>query len=213
VASLNEYITALRDLVHDPNAQFFTDTTLTRYINDGRNRVCQDTKCLRQLVPSIQLSQNVEQYAVNGVLGAFNGRAIDVMEIDLYDGGTRYPLRYLPWTRFNATYRYWTGNTQKPEAFTRMGGLSIFIGPMPNQTYNSDWIIAINPNPLVNNASVEEIPTPFTEPVVYWAGYLARFGEQSMAEAAIYKQEYVTRKNMVQRSFMTWVIPDPYADD
>jgi hypothetical protein len=212
--ALNDYITALRDLVHDPSANFFTNATLTRYINDGRNRICQDTKCLRQLVPSITLTYNVEQYLINSSgLGIFQGRAIDVMEVDLYDGGTRYPLRYLPWSRFNTTYRYFTGNLQKPEAFTRMGGLSLFIGPTPNQNYNSDWIIAVNPIPLVDNTTVDEIPVPFTEPVVFWAAYLARLGEQSLAEADIFKQQYESRKQMVQRSFQTWVIPDPYADD
>lgn len=213
--ALNDYIAALRDLVHDPNAQFFSNSTLTRYINDARNRVAQDTKCLRQLMPSITLTQGQEQYPLNNAaaFGTFNGRLIDVMEIDFYDGGIRYPLRYLPWSRFNTTYRYWPLNTQKPEAFCRMGALTIFVGPIPDQTYNSDWIIAINPNPLVDNTTVEEIPVPFTEPVIYWAAYLARYGEQSMGEAAIFKQEYISRRNMVQRSFMTFVIPNPYAEE
>lgn len=200
--------------MHDPSANNWTNTQLTKYINDGRNRVCQDTKCLRQLVPSILLTAAQEQYQIADVALAagLTGRIIDVMEVTLYWGSIRYPLTYLPWTTLNARYRYWTQLLNRCEAWTRMGALSVFFAPIPDQAYRTDWIIAINPNPLVDDTSVEEIPAPFTEPIVYWAAYIAKFGEQAMGEAAIFKNEYVTRRGMVQRSFMTFTTVDPYAN-
>jgi hypothetical protein len=212
--SLDDYISDVRDLLHDPEAEFWDDTKLTKYINDGRNRVCQDTKCLRQVAAGITLAAGQEQYLLASMgFGIFNGRVIDVMEIDLYYGSTRYPLYYKPWTKLNANFRYWVNNQQRPQLFTRMGALSVYIAPIPDQNYLSDWILAINPYPLIDNNTAEEIPAPFTEPVIYWAAYRAKFGEQSLGEAQIFKNEYISRRNMVQRSFMTFINPDQYAED
>lgn len=212
--ALNEYIAQLRDLLHDPSSNNWSNAQLTKYINNGRQRVCQDTKCLRQLVPNIALVAAQEQYQIATIASAasLDQRVIDVMAIDFYWGTTRYPLAYLPWTVLNARYRYWQNLTNRCEAWTRMGGLSIYVAPIPDQAYRTDWIIAINPLPLVDDTTVEEIPPPFTDPIIYWAAYIAKFGEQSMGEAAIFKNEYKERRGMVQRSFMTINIPDHYAN-
>jgi hypothetical protein len=209
--ALTNYITQVRRLLHDPNGALWSDSELTDYINDGRNRVCQDTKCLRQ-VTSVTLTAGVEQYTITTLADSAGlaPRIVDVMGIDLYWGSTRYSLSYAAWTVFNANLRYWQNMQQRPIAFTRMGGLQVFFGPVPDQAYLTDWTVAINPNPLVTDATVEEIPVPFTESIRYWAAYQAKFKEQAMGEANIFENEYRKRLLMNQRSFMTRVIPDPY---
>jgi hypothetical protein len=139
----------------------------------------------------------------------FNTRVIDVMSIDVYWGQQRNPLAYLPWTQFSAQLRYWQNLQQRPIAFTRMGALSIYFGPIPDQAYVTDWIVAINPNPLVTDATVEELPVPFPEPVAYWAAYAAKFKEQAIGEAKLFKEEYRSRLFMISRSFFTRNIVDP----
>lgn len=209
--ALSKYITQTRRLLHDPNGQLWSDAQLTDYINDGRNRVCQDTKCLRQIT-SVTLTAGVEQYTI-ATLADSLGLApfiVDVMGIDLYWGSTRYSLSYAPWTTFNANLRYWQNLQQRPIAFTRAGALSVYFGPIPDQAYLTDWNVSINPNTLVTDSTPEQIPVPFTEPVQYWAAYQAKFYEQAMGEANLFENEYKKRVLMNQRSFMTRVIPDPY---
>jgi hypothetical protein len=61
--SLSTYITQVRRLLHDLNGQYWSDSELTDYINDARNRVCKDTRCLRQqIVNFVTLTQGTEQY-------------------------------------------------------------------------------------------------------------------------------------------------------
>ena len=44
--TLSTYITQVRRLLHDVNANFWTDPELTDYINEARNRLVRDTGCL-----------------------------------------------------------------------------------------------------------------------------------------------------------------------
>jgi hypothetical protein len=207
--ALTTYINDLRDILHDPTAQFWSDQSLTNYINKGRNRVCQDTKCLRQPIVGFALTTGQEQYLISSLPVAYRSRIIDVMSIDLYWGQTRNPLMYMPFTQFSAQLRYWQNYLQRPVAYSRMGALSIYFGPVPDQAYLTDWIVAINPNPLVDDTTVEEIPVPFTEPVIFWAAYEAKFKEQAIGEAKLFKDEYKSRVLMIASAFFTRMIPDP----
>lgn len=51
--NLSGYITEVRRLLHDANANFYTDQQLTDYINSARERTVRDTGCLR----TIQVTQ------------------------------------------------------------------------------------------------------------------------------------------------------------
>lgn len=51
--NLSGYITEVRRLLHDANANFYTDQQLTDYINSARARTVRDTGCLR----TIQVAQ------------------------------------------------------------------------------------------------------------------------------------------------------------
>jgi hypothetical protein len=50
MATLNTYITEVQRLLHDANANFYTTSQLTDYINSARERVVRDTGCLREIV-------------------------------------------------------------------------------------------------------------------------------------------------------------------
>jgi hypothetical protein len=47
--TLQGYITQVRWLLHDANANFYTNPQLTSYINTARERIVRDTGCLRQI--------------------------------------------------------------------------------------------------------------------------------------------------------------------
>jgi hypothetical protein len=213
--TLQTYITQVQRLLHDPNATFWPIAELTDYINDGRNRIAQDTKCLRQLATNITLTQGQELYNVNETIAMAtpavgNVSVIDVLGITLYWGNSRYKLNYASFTELDARARAWQLYQDRPVLFTRMGALNVYLAPIPDQDYFTDWDVAILPPAMVNTTDTERIPPPFQDPVQYWAAFRAKFKEQALGESKIFKDEYARQGLMAQRAFMTRVIPNPY---
>lgn len=215
---LSTYILQVRRLLHDLNAQYWTDAELTDYVNDARNRVCKDTRCLRQqFVNLVTLAQGVEQYSIPSITAllptpAFaNYTIIDVMGINILWGTTRVKLAQLGWDRFDAQFRYWSTMQAKPVCYSRMGALNIYVGPAPDQSYQSDWDIAMQPPPLTSDTTPEPIPDPFTTPVKYYAAHLAKFREQSIGESTLFSKMYIAQVKTEATAFMGRYIPNFYA--
>lgn len=276
--TLQGYITQVRRLLHDANANFYTDQQLTDYINGARERIVRDTGCLRTIqvtqtptspTPggpnpyywSANRSVNSGDYIVSnifiyqaqnsGTLGTtappypsgtnnyppstpfLNGtvnllyagpaevvnysclpqglNTLDVLNINIYWGNTRIPLRYLPWTQFNAELRFWQNYINRPIAFSIFGQQQIYLSPVPDQVYTMELDTVILPTPLVNLMDSDSINDPYTNPVQFYSAYLAKYYEQSYGEAEIYKQEYLKQTQSVLVSTYTRRIPDPYS--
>jgi hypothetical protein len=283
--TLSGYITEVRRLLHDANGNFYTDTELTDYINDARERLVRDTGCLR----IVQISQtplkvrstdtisgatptnptawaastaltlnsfvfsNIFIYQVtqagttgteppaypasnsnyppttqflNGTVGlTYVGnceniyyaslpqglQTLDVLNINLYWGNTRVPMRYMPWTQFNAELRFWQNYIGRPISFTVYGQSQIFISPVPDQIYQLEIDTTVLPTPLVAGTDQDTINSPYTSPVAFYAAYKAKYKEQSFGEAEIFKQEYIKQAQAVLNSVFTRRIPDPYS--
>jgi len=280
MATLSSYITEVRRLLHDANANFWTDSELTDNINDARERVVRDTGCLRTIqisytpvapnnTAATQWSASlavttgsyifsgiyIYQVTVGGTLGtspppypgsgvnlyppstAFtNGTAtllyygpcevipfsslpngistLDVLNINLYWTNSRIPLRYLPWSQFNAQLRYWQNNVQRPICFSMFGQNQIYVGPVPDQSYviEMDTVILPSALTLASPAVTDQINDPYTVPVAFYAAYKAKYKEQSYGEAEIYKQEYIKQTQAVLSSVFTRRIPDSYSN-
>ena len=213
--ALTAYTTQVQRLLHDPNFQFYQQNELTDYINEARNRVCKDSRCLRTYVPNaFTATQGVEQYLFTNIsppVSLTGYTPIDIMGATVIWGQTRIKLAYMPWTRFDANMRYWTSMQSRPVAYTRLGTQSIFLGPTPDQSYQVDLDVSLIPPPLVTDATVEPIPEPFTSPIKYYAAYLAKFREQAMGEANLFHTEYLNSIKREAAAFMGRIIPDPYA--
>lgn len=140
-------------------------------------------------------------------------QTLDVLNLNIYWGNTRVPLRYLPWTNFNAQLRYWQNYIGRPVCFSVYGQQQIYIAPVPDQTYVCEIDTVILPTPLVltNPSATDPINDPYTSPVAFYACYKAKYKEQSYGEAEIYKQEYIKQVNSVLNSVFTRRIPDPYS--
>ena len=136
---------------------------------------------------------------------------MDVLNINLYWGNTRIPLRYLPWTQFNAELRFWQNYIGRPIAFTMYGPQTIYISPVPDQVYTMELDTVILPADLVNGSDVDAIPVPWTTPVAYYACYTAKFKEQSYGEAEIFKDQYKQQALSVLNTTFTRRMPDPYS--
>ena len=279
-ATLQSYITEVRYLLHDANANFYSNDQLTGYINAARERVVRDTGCLRTIqttqIPctpvagganpvswqaGLTVSTNdyvfnnifIYQVTGSGVLGTSappypsganvfppstpftdgtatlqysgpaeiipfstlsTGQTLDILNITLYWGNSRIPLRYLPWSNFNAQLRYWQNYVGRPVCFSVYGQSQIYISPVPDQSYVIEIDTTILPTPSTqdNANAVDPINDPYTTPVAFYAAYKAKYKEQSYGEAEIYKQEYMKHVNAVQNSVFTRRIPDPYSN-
>jgi len=142
-----------------------------------------------------------------------NGTTLDILNVNIYWGNSRIPLRYLPWSNFNAQLRYWQNYVGRPICFSVYGQNTIYIGPVPDQAYVVEIDSTILPTSLTQQSpnAVDQITDPYTTPVPFYAAYKAKYKEQSYGEAEIYKQEYLKQVNAVLNSTFTRRIPDPYS--
>ena len=164
-------------------------------------------------VGSIQLQYDSPCEVINFASLPSGIQTLDVLNLNLYWGNSRIPLRYLPWTNFNAQLRYWQNYVGRPVCFSVYGQSQIYIGPIPDQSYAIDLDTVILPPALTqsNLTAVDVINDPYTTPVAFYAAYKAKYKEQSYGEAEIYKQEYLKHVNAVLNSVFTRRIPDPYS--
>ncbi len=206
--TLTGYITDTRRLLHDVNANFWTDAELTSYINDGRNTLVRDTGCNRVL-QSYTAPYNVETIDFSGL--PEGTKTIDILNINLYWGNSRVPLYYFPWTNFNAQLRYWQNYTGRPMAFSMYGPKKIFIGPKPDQAYVMELDTVVEVDPMVTGSEVETLPNPFIEAVPFYAAYIAKYPEQSFGEAEIFKNEYTKHVMEALNGTFTRRLPTPFV--
>ena len=141
------------------------------------------------------------------------GTTLDILNVNVYWGNSRIPLRYLPWSNFNAQLRYWQNYVGRPVCFSVYGQNTIYIGPVPDQAYVIEIDSTILPTALVSSTPNvnDQIQDPYTTPVAFYAAYKAKYKEQSYGEAEIYKQEYLKHIQAVLNSVYTRRIPDPYS--
>lgn len=277
MATLSSYITECRRLLHDANANFWTDSELTDYINDAREHTVRDTGALRTIqIANTPIGANGTAAVVWPISGAVtagtyyfsniftylctvsgttsdtappypgtspfppstaftNGTAtfqyyapaeqipystlpqgnntLDVLNFNLFWGNSRIPLRYLPWTNFNAQLRYWQNYVGRPVCFSIFGQNTIFISPVPDQSYTIELDTVILPPPLslTTPDAPDVILEPYTNPVAYFACHKAKYKEQSYGEADIFQQQYLKDVNGVLNSVFTRRIPNPYS--
>lgn len=160
---------------------------------------------------TLQYSSNAEVISLAALPNGI--QTLDVLNVTLYWGNSRIPLRYLPWSNFNAQLRYWQNYVGRPICFSTYGQGQLYIAPVPDQSYAIEVDTVILPQPLSINTpnAVDVIVDPYTTPVAFYAAYKAKYKEQSYGEAEIYKQEYAKHVQAVLNSVYTRRIPDPYS--
>src|SRR5215475_11942570 len=58
--ALNSYISQVQTLLHDPQAAYYSTTTLTNFINLARNRIALKGACVRVLIPSTNVISSIQ---------------------------------------------------------------------------------------------------------------------------------------------------------
>ncbi len=210
-ATFTGYIAEVRRLLHDATGVFWSDTELTDYINSARDRIVRDTGCLRYLASSTATYNQETLDLTTITLPSYGASILDVLNLNLYWGNTRIPLRYLAWTDFNAQLRFWQNYTGRPIGFSLYGLNTIYFGPVPDQNYQIELDTIVLPIALLSDSQTEPIPSPYTSPVKFYAAYLAKYKEQSYGEAEIFKAEYEKQARSVIASSMTRRMPTPFS--
>jgi hypothetical protein len=216
VGALNSYIAATQDLLHDPLAAQWQLPQIKSYVNEARNRVAQDTKALRQVIansnyPTMKFTQGMEFINPATFLPPpFGGNIVDILGISITVNQERASLVYKPYSWITAQLRSWVGYQQWPQYWTRLSPIQICIAPVPNQTYITDWDVAVNPTPLVTDATTDDMPNMFVSPVKFWAAKLAKINQQSQGEALFFESEYTKELQRCARAYMQRIIQNPY---
>ena len=206
--TLSYYITETRRLLHDVNGNFWTDAELTDYINDARGHTVQDSGC-RRVLQTHTLTIGDETIAYADLPEGSN--TIDILNINLYWGDSRWPMYYMAWTDFNAQLRFWQNYNGRPIGFSIYGAKTIYIGPKPDQAYEIELDTVVLPTPLTSGSQSDtEIQSPFYEAVAYYAAHKAKYQEQSYGESEIFKQEYTKQILGALNSTFTRRLPSVY---
>jgi hypothetical protein len=206
--TLNDYITETRRLLHDVNGNFWTNAELTDYINDARGHTVQDSGCRRVLQ---NFTLTVGDETIDYLDLPQGNNTIDVLNINLYWGDSRWPMYYMAWTDFNAQLRFWQNYNGRPIGFSIYGAKTIYIGPKPDQVYEIELDTVVLPSPLVTGSQSDtDIQSPFYEAVAYYAAHKAKYQEQSYGESEIFKQEYTKQILGALNSTFTRRLPSVY---
>lgn len=221
------YLPAVRSLLNDLQSQFYTDATLTSFINRARTRVAATSGCVRVLV-KINTTANKEEYgfgepawsaaveAVPGVANALNVRSI---AIAIGPGGWKPMWRRIPWTDFQARFRIYNGTfmgTQSEPGWWAQYSQgaesgSIYLAPIPTQVNPLEADCSCVPENLALDTDPEAIPVPWQEAVNYWAAILALFQQQRLEDArglgAIFQAEMPWAAAVVCPTFVSTGYP------
>jgi hypothetical protein len=215
VGQLDTYTTYTRRLLTDPSAQYWGVQEITDDINQARIRVAADTKCLRQLVTGINLVAGQENYPIvatvnGGTPGGVGLQVVEVISVTIYWGNLRVKCQNRAFTEQDAKLRIFQNYQTRPGSLAIMGGTNVYLNPVPDQAYVSDWDVVLVPLPLTSSASAEVIPTVFQPLVPFFAAHLAKYSEQSISESDIFYKKYLIERIAASYAFFSSRFRDAY---
>jgi len=216
---LNQYIAQTQALLQNPPAStaLYTTAQLTSWINLARGQIAGENECIR--VPaslSCVVAQRVYNFsainttAVSGVGGVFNIKQINVT---VGDGAQILHPRSFQW--FNQFLLSLTvPNSGQPKVWAQYAqgaAGSIYLDPIPDNTYTLNLDTVCLPVNLVDDSTVEATPYPWTDCVPFFAAYYAYLGAQRRGDAdAMFKnyQEFAQRaRGMSNSSVLKRIYP------
>ena len=137
-----------------------------------------------------------------------------VLSIAASWGASRPALGRKDWGTFQAKYRAWAaGWLNNPTMWAQYGqgaNGSVYLAPIPINAFNMEWDTFCIPIALVTDGTAEAIPYPWTDPIPYYAAYLAASNAQRTQDADRYFGQYETFMKRARAMSETPFIPDAY---
>lgn len=199
MGQLDIYNARTRRLLTDANKQYWSDTELNDNINQSRIRIASDTKCLRQLVTGIQLAARQEVFNIvesvnTGTPPNLGLNVVEVISVTIYWGNMRLKAVNRPFTEQDAKLRIFQNYYSRPASLAMMGANTLYLNPVPDQDYITDWDVVVVPNPINGPTDLEVLPVVFQTLVPWFAAHLAKYSEQSISESDIFYKKYLNER-------------------
>ena len=185
---LTAYLQQTRRLLNDENAQFYSDTDLTAFINIARNTIATQSECLVS-TGTLSTVNGTQSYALTtltpptGLSGAVNVRSIMSVISNTY---RTIPKRSWQWfTNYNLNGASTTA-TGIPTVWSMQNEGSmgtVWFSPVPNGVISMSVEAAWTPVALVNDSTPENLSYPWTDAVPYFACYMAYLNAQRQADS------------------------------
>ena len=183
---LADFRTDLRYLLHDLSDSIWSLAIKDSFLNKALQRRDLDTGANRTLV-TFALTAGTDTYTFT-TLG--NTSVFDVVGIALIYSGTRIVLDQRSYTELTAGRRPFTTYRGLPEAFCRYGPASVIFAPSPSIAYSTEWDCCVFSPPMIAASDTDPLPYPWTQPIPYYAAYLAKLNEGQGDEAAEFFRQY-----------------------
>lgn len=136
------------------------------------------------------LNAGQEQYKFSDIdLSMFPGvgSVYFVRGVSLIYSNYRYSLPCYPFSVYQSHIRQYPYQYQYVPTFCSQFGQgvngSFFFYPLPSQTYQMEWDCQCIPLDLTDNQSVEALPAPWTDAVMYFAAHIAMLELQNFNAA------------------------------
>ena len=209
---LAQYINEVQGHLNDHQGQFFSQATLTGYINRSRRRIAAVSGCLRVIPPGTTTKPGQEVYPFSnwrtlvqdictqaqsvlscrslavGIGGKWEQNEDGVWSIQK---GTWKPMwKRLVWTDFQARFRIYGatfyGTISQPGWYAQYGAgplAALYLAPIPSIAAPMEVDLTLIPSPLLTDDDAEPIPYPWVDAVSYWAACLAYLQQQRKEDA------------------------------
>lgn len=144
--------------------------------------------------------QGQEQYNFSDInLSMFPGvgSIYNVRSVSIIYQNYRYSLPCYSWTIYQAYIRQYPFQYQYvPSFFSQFGqgaSGSLFMYPLPSQTYQSEFDCLCLPSDLNDNQDYEVLPAPWTDAVAYFAAAMAYEDIQNLNFSRYYHDQFEKR--------------------
>jgi len=191
---LTTYLLQTKQLLQNPPANanpLYSDSDLTSYINRARGQIAGDAECIRNYATLPIVAAQRQYPFADVVLGSPSAGIAGIFNIRYawyLVGDGQKSMRPRPWAWF-AQYKLNNPvpTPGAPQVWSQYGQGetgSIFIDPIPDNSYTLPIDTVCVPIDLVDDSTVEAIPYPWTDAVCFLAAYYALLSAQSAARQA-----------------------------
>lgn len=147
------------------------------------------------------------------VPGILSANTYDVLAVNVFWGTERYSLQWAAFRLFSAWYRPFQAFAyqRQPGWWSTYGDNSIYIAPVPDQTYQVEFDTVILPTNFAvgDTTTPEQLPALVQDCVPFYAAYLAKRNAKNFGESESFLQDY-RRKVLEARGAYVGRIPDVY---
>jgi len=187
----SELRTALRSLLNEDTAGFWTDAQLNTYLNLANDRVNSIVSATREDYFTISATFATVQGTQNY---AFPSDCRFIRRLEIYDpNDTNYIIKLdeLRWPRIEANGDWLFTNQGMPKRYT-IRGQQFSLYPIPDTVYNMRLYYDSRPGNMDSDSDSPDTPTDFHDMLVYWAALLAK--KQNEEDDAGFAELFNARK-------------------